>query len=161
MYPAEFTERLKRQKYIDAFKLEEALDRPSPVSIRLNPAKWDYSPVSAVPVTWCRNGYYLESRPSYTFDPLFHSGCYYPQEASGMFLEQAFNQVVTKLSDIRVLDLCGAPGGKSTHLSSLIGNNGFLVANEVIRSRVGILAENIAKWGLGNTIVSNNDPCCF
>jgi 16S rRNA C967 or C1407 C5-methylase (RsmB/RsmF family)/NOL1/NOP2/fmu family ribosome biogenesis protein len=161
MYPAKFTERLKQQKYIDAFQLEESLDRSSPVSMRINMEKWNHTPALSTPVPWCSSGWYLQKRPSYTLDPLFHSGCYYPQEASGMFLEQAFNQVVADLESIRALDLCGAPGGKSTHLSSLIGNRGFLVANEVIRSRASVLAESITKWGIPNTIVTNNDPSAF
>jgi 16S rRNA C967 or C1407 C5-methylase (RsmB/RsmF family)/NOL1/NOP2/fmu family ribosome biogenesis protein len=161
MYPSKFTERLNQQKYLDASKLLETLDNPSPVSIRVNKEKWDKVPANSEKVPWAKEGYYLESRPSFTSDPLFHSGCYYPQEASSMFLEQAYNQLITDPENIRVLDLCGAPGGKSTHLSSLVGTYGFLVANEVIRPRAAILAENITKWGIGNTIVTNNDPSSF
>ena len=87
------------------------------------------------------NGYYLQSRPSYTLDPLFHSGCYYPQEASSMFLEHVVRQTSDLNEGLKVLDLCGAPGGKSTHLSDLIGPDSLLVANETIRSRAVILAE--------------------
>ena len=158
MYPAKFIERLRQQEYIDAFQLEEALNRPSPVSIRINSEKWNMTPVNSEQIPWSNNGYILASRPSFTFDPLFHSGCYYPQEASGMFLEQIYKQLITNPLNIMVLDLCGAPGGKSTHLSSLIGDKGFLVANEVIKSRAGTLAEIITKWGIGNTIVTNSDP---
>ena len=147
--------------HIDAAKLLEALDEPSPVSIRINKEKWNKVPVNSGKVPWTENGYYLDSRPSFTSDPLFHSGCYYPQEASSMFLEQAFNQLVNKSENIKVLDLCGSPGGKSTHLSSLIGDNGFLVANDAIRTRAIILAENITKWGIGNTVVTNSDPFSF
>jgi NOL1/NOP2/fmu family ribosome biogenesis protein len=56
------------------------------------------------------------------------------------------------------LDLAAAPGGKSTLLSSYLGEEGLLVANEVIAARAQILKENVIKWGLGNTLVSNNDP---
>jgi 16S rRNA C967 or C1407 C5-methylase (RsmB/RsmF family)/NOL1/NOP2/fmu family ribosome biogenesis protein len=161
MLPKAFLDRIAHQDYIDLNRLAEALESPSPVSIRINTSKWDRKPDFSVPVPWCRTGYYLKTRPSYTADPLFHSGCYYPQEASSMFLEQAFNQLVTDNINIKVLDLCGAPGGKSTHLSSLIGANGLLVANEVIRQRAGILSENITKWGSCNTIVTNNDPAAF
>ena len=90
MFPEKFIQRIKSQKYIDAEALLKALEEPSPVSIRINPSKWNKTPLNAEPVPWCKNGYYLGSRPSYTLDPLFHSGCYYPQEASGMFLEQAY-----------------------------------------------------------------------
>jgi NOL1/NOP2/fmu family ribosome biogenesis protein len=118
-------------------------------------------PVNSEPVPWCKNGYYLSARPSYTLDPLFHSGCYYPQEASGMFLEQALGQKAGSLENLRVLDLCGAPGGKSTHLSDIIGTGSLLVTNEVIRSRAVVLAETITKWGSGNTLVTQNDPSAF
>ncbi|MCX6328665.1 MAG: RsmB/NOP family class I SAM-dependent RNA methyltransferase, partial [Bacteroidia bacterium] len=161
MFPVEFKSRIASQNQIDADLLFKALSEPSPVSIRINPKKWNKRPLTSEPVPWCNQGWYLESRPSFTFDPLFHAGCYYPQEASGMFLEQVFKQIVDSEENIRVLDLCGAPGGKSTHLSSLIGKNGLLVANEVIRSRALILAENLTKWGLSNAVVTQSDPSAF
>lgn len=161
MLPEGFKQRIITQKYIDAEALLKALEEPSPVSIRLNPSKWNKKPLNYDKVAWCTNGYYLETRPSYTLDPLFHSGCYYPQEASGMFLEQAVKQSAGSFENIKVLDLCGAPGGKSTHLSDLIGSSGLLVSNEVIRSRASVLAETITKWGAGNTLVTQNDPVIF
>ena len=161
MFPEGFIRRIHDQKYIDAASLLKALEESSPVSIRLNPIKWNKSPSNAESVPWCKNGYYIGTRPSFTLDPLFHSGCYYPQEASGMFLEQAILQTIDSLENIRVLDLCGAPGGKSTHLSDLIGPDNLLVANETIRSRAAILAETLTKWGSGNTIVTQNDPAVF
>ncbi|TAE77194.1 MAG: rRNA methyltransferase [Bacteroidetes bacterium] len=92
-------------------------------------------------------------------DPLFHGGAYYVQEASSMFLEEVFNQVKSQIkSPLRVLDLCAAPGGKSTLLLSLLQDNDLLVANEIIKSRVNILQENIIKWGRSNVVVTNNDP---
>jgi 16S rRNA C967 or C1407 C5-methylase (RsmB/RsmF family)/NOL1/NOP2/fmu family ribosome biogenesis protein len=161
MLPEDFIQRLDSQKYIDKEALLKALEEPSPVSIRINSRKWKSIPLNAEKVPWSENGYYLNSRPSYTLDPLFHSGCYYPQEASGMFLEQAVKQVIGSHQSIRVLDLCGAPGGKSSILSDIIGPDSLLVANEVIRSRASILAETITKWGSGNTIVTQNDPSAF
>jgi 16S rRNA C967 or C1407 C5-methylase (RsmB/RsmF family)/NOL1/NOP2/fmu family ribosome biogenesis protein len=133
-------------------------------SIRLNPAKLllanSQLPI-ANPVSWCDQGYYLTSRPSFTFDPLFHAGCYYVQEASSMFLEEAVRQTVDLSRPLRVLDLCAAPGGKSTHLQSLIPKEGLLVSNEVIRSRVNVLKDNIIKWGTENVVVTNNDATGF
>ena len=141
--------------------LEQALDEESPVSIRLNPRKitWDLLsealPLSE-PVPWTADGYYLNNRPSFTLDPLFHAGCYYVQEASSMMLEHFVRNYFPRPA--KVLDLCAAPGGKSTHLSALLPDESLLVANEVIRSRATVLAENLIKWGNLNTIVTQNDP---
>ncbi|MFZ9387766.1 MAG: methyltransferase RsmF C-terminal domain-like protein [Chitinophagaceae bacterium] len=132
-------------------------------SIRLNPSKKinRSSPPddqSFTPVPWTSLGYYLGRRPSFTFDPLFHAGCYYVQEASSMFLEQALKQTVPLHEPLRVLDISAAPGGKSTHIQSLISPESLLVSNEVIRSRALVLRDNIIKWGGGNVVVTNNDP---
>ena len=112
-------------------------------------------------VPWCANGFYLQERPSFTADPLFHAGAYYVQEASSMFLEQTLQQTTDLSQPIRVLDLCAAPGGKSTLIQSLICAESLLVSNEVIKTRVNILSENITKWGAANVIVTNNDPKDF
>ncbi len=161
MFSEHFIKRISKQQYIDSEGLLKALEEPSPVSIRLNPSKWYKTPLYSTSVPWCNSGYYLNSRPSFTLDPLFHSGSYFPREASGMFLEEVFRQLISRDKDLRVLDLCGSPGGKSTQISDLIGESGLLVANEVIKPRAAILAETITKWGLSNTIVTQNDPSAF
>jgi 16S rRNA C967 or C1407 C5-methylase (RsmB/RsmF family)/NOL1/NOP2/fmu family ribosome biogenesis protein len=161
LFPEEFIRRIAGQEYIDTDALLNALQASSPVSIRINPVKWNRQPANAEPVPWSTNGFYLSSRPSFTLDPLFHAGCYYPQEASGMFLEEVFLQSAGSLKNIRVLDLCGAPGGKSILLSDIIGPGSLLVANEVIRSRASTLAETVTKWGLSNTLVTQSDPSVF
>ncbi len=130
-------------------------------SIRLNPLKLAAIQNQKSKIPWTEYGYYLESRPSFTFDPLFHAGCYYVQEASSMFLEQVLRQTTDLSKRIRVLDLCAAPGGKSTHIQSLISADSLLVSNEVIRSRAGILKDNMVKWGSTNVVVTNNDPKDF
>lgn len=112
-------------------------------------------------VPWSRFGFYLKERPSFTFDPLFHAGCYYVQEASSMFLEQALKQLLDLTQPLKVLDLCAAPGGKSTHIQSIISAESLLVSNEIIRSRNLILKDNIIKWGSINVIITNNDPSAF
>jgi 16S rRNA C967 or C1407 C5-methylase (RsmB/RsmF family)/NOL1/NOP2/fmu family ribosome biogenesis protein len=161
MIPQDFLNRIYSQKYIDGKALLKSLKEPSPVSIRTNPAKWKQIPSDAENIQWSRNGYYLKIRPSFTLDPLFHSGCYYPQEASSMFLEQVIRQTTDLPGNYRVLDLCAAPGGKSTHLSEIIGPDNLLVSNEVIRARSATLSETITKWGCGNTLVTQNDPSAF
>ncbi|GHT14932.1 rRNA cytosine-C5-methyltransferase [Bacteroidia bacterium] len=142
-------------------EFEQALNEESPTSIRLNPWKTDGEHhVGRIrdtqPVLWASNAYYLNVRPSFTLDPLFHAGCYYVQEASSMFLEYFIQKYIHE--PVKVLDLCAAPGGKSTQLSSVLPEGSLLVANEVIRSRAHILAENLIKWGNPNTFVTNNDP---
>jgi 16S rRNA C967 or C1407 C5-methylase (RsmB/RsmF family)/NOL1/NOP2/fmu family ribosome biogenesis protein len=112
-------------------------------------------------IPWSSYGYYLPQRPAFIFDPLIHAGAYYVQEASSMFLEQALTQTTDVTRPLRVLDLCAAPGGKSTLLQSLIGGDSLLVSNEVIKSRAAILEENCIKWGGTNVIVTNADPAAF
>lgn len=128
-------------------------------SIRLNPNKArlcapDLPFESRVP--WSTDGWYLSERPQFTLDPLFHAGCYYVQEASSMFVEHALRQVVE--GPVTMLDLCAAPGGKSTLAASVLSKDSILVANEVQRSRANVLAENMTKWGSDNVLVTCNTP---
>lgn len=143
----------------DFFKVHEAGERVT--SIRLNPFKLgnEYQELELVP--WCSLGRYLPERPSFIADPLFHAGCYYVQEASSMFLEQALKHSVDLGEDLRVLDLCASPGGKSTLIASLLNNESLLVSNEIIKSRVPALSDNLTKWGVLNSVVTNNDPKDF
>ena len=136
-------------------QLCQALETEPVVSIRLND-KIDYLTFDAdtEEVPWHVDGYYLSRRPQFTLDPLFHAGCYYVQEASSMFLGEVLNQYVKR--DSIVLDMCAAPGGKSTLISQYLGEEGLLVSNEVVRQRVFVLSENIQKWGNGNTVVTHN-----
>ena len=153
--PIEFITRTRALLGEEYDKLEAALQADVPVSIRINRNKGTKAP-STPQVGWSETGYYLPERLSFTFDPLFHAGAYYVQEASSMFLEQAIRNFVSE--PVKCLDLCAAPGGKSTHLLNLLPEGSLLVSNEVIRTRSNILAENIIKWGNPNNIVTNNDP---
>jgi 16S rRNA C967 or C1407 C5-methylase (RsmB/RsmF family)/NOL1/NOP2/fmu family ribosome biogenesis protein len=131
-------------------------------SIRLNPFKktaLDFELNAAVP--WAEDAFYLDERPSFTLDPLFHAGCYYVQEAGSMFIEFALKQALDLSKPLKVLDLCAAPGGKSTLVNSLLNEESLLVANEFVKPRAGILAQNLAKWGTCNTVVTNNDAARF
>ena len=161
MFPPEFTARIGNQPCIDAGSLMEALGRPAVTSVRVNRLKWPQKITVYEQVEWEPDGYYLPGRPLFTADPLFHAGVYYPQESSSMFMGEMFRQLTAGMNGLRVLDLCGAPGGKSTHLALMLGDDSLLVANEVIRSRASVLAENITKWGTGNAIVTSADPSRF
>ncbi|MDR1096856.1 MAG: rRNA cytosine-C5-methyltransferase [Tannerella sp.] len=171
MFPPNFISRTKALLPDEYNLLEAALDASPPVSIRMNPRKpcilsdlHRKTPCDEK-VPWCKTGYYLPERPSFTFDPLFHAGAYYVQEASSMFLEQAIARIREEggsLPDpVTALDLCAAPGGKSTHLQTLLPEGSLLVSNETVRSRSRILSENMIKWGLPCQIITNNDPKDF
>ena len=142
------------QQYLKSF------DEVVPVSIRLNPLKSQGLTVmeGAERVPWCQNGYYLPRRPQFTMDPLLHAGCYYVQEAASMFLDEVLRQHLLPLTSHHALDLCAAPGGKSTLLRSALPEDCVLYSNEPIRNRASILLENVTKWGYANHIVTNNYP---
>jgi 16S rRNA C967 or C1407 C5-methylase (RsmB/RsmF family) len=164
------------QQYLKSF------DEEVPISIRLNPAKTQGLTITegAQPVPWCQDGYYLPRRPQFTMDPLLHAGCYYVQEAASMFLDEILRQhlpsnLSSRTSDISpqtsalrhqpsdispqtALDLCAAPGGKSTLLRSALPKDCVLYSNEPIRNRASILLENVTKWGYKSHIVTCNYP---
>ena len=158
--PTGFSEQIHELLPEEAPALLRALDEEPSVSIRLNARKTQEIELSlplgdAVP--WAKPlGYYLDQRPSFTADPLWHAGCYYVQEASSMLL----NLVKHLLGEepLTALDLCAAPGGKSTLLLDLLPEGSVLVSNELIRSRAQILAENIQKWGSTQSIVTSTEP---
>ena len=144
-----------------------AFDKEAPVSIRVNPlsAAWQCQAADKVP--WCPEGYYLSGRPQFTFDPLFHAGCYYVQEAASMFVTHVLRELSnltphsTLLTPRNVLDMCAAPGGKSTAMRTVLPEGSLLVSNEPIPTRAQILLENITKWGWSDCIVTNNYPRDF
>jgi 16S rRNA C967 or C1407 C5-methylase (RsmB/RsmF family)/NOL1/NOP2/fmu family ribosome biogenesis protein len=159
-FPANFIESLEKEPGFDAENfIREHQHADAPTSIRVNPFKSAYIKIDGK-VPWCDYGYYLNARPSFTFDPLFHAGCYYVQEASSMFIAHLYDSIKTD-EPLRVLDLCAAPGGKSTLLNSLMTADDLLVANEIIKTRVPVLADNLTRWGTANTIITNNDPNDF
>lgn len=157
MLPAEFVERVLRELGPDeGGALCRALTGEPSVSVRLNAAKGLAAP-SGRPIGWSTGGYWLDARPSFTLDPDFHAGRYYVQEASSQFV----GHIVAACGGIgggRVLDLCAAPGGKTTLYSTLAGRGGLVVANEIVRNRAAVLADNVRKWGVGNVAVTVNDP---
>ncbi len=138
-----------------------AHEQPAVISVRLNPFKPTPSFADNERVPWCANGRYLLERPKFTLDPFFQAGAYYVQEASSMFLYHMMRSLLPERDGLRVLDLCAAPGGKSTLIASLLGESSLLVSNEVIRTRASVLEENMVRWGYTNTWVTSNDPRDF
>lgn len=161
--PEDFTRQMRSLLGDDEYALFlSALSSEPPVSIRINPTKHPSSiDLLSDPVPWCPDACYLPTRPNFTLDPLFHAGCYYVQEASSMYLSQVVRNYVDTQSSITALDLCAAPGGKSTLLLSELSDQALLVTNEVVRQRAHILCENIIKWGRENVIVTSNQSTDF
>lgn len=146
-----------------------AFDAPASVSVRLNPFKNGRAPEGRE-VMWCRHGRLLAERPQFTLDPHFHGGAYYVQDSSSMFVGHVFRTLASGIKHpdgrpVRVLDLCAAPGGKTTDLAASLrecfGDDFLLVSNEVMKQRVGILADNVALWGDPNVVVTSDDPRAF
>ncbi|MFN0048004.1 MAG: methyltransferase RsmF C-terminal domain-like protein, partial [Cytophagales bacterium] len=157
-------ERIKLQLAEESDAFFEALDLKIPTSIRINKTKScssiaNFELNSLEKVNWNDKGYYLPERPIFTLDPSFQAGAYYVQEASSMFLGQVLREILPKLDPTaKILDLCAAPGGKSTLILDEIPDSMLLVSNEVIKSRASTLVENITKWGKSNVVVTSNDP---
>nr|WP_299102354.1 rRNA cytosine-C5-methylase [uncultured Alistipes sp.] len=169
--PRTFVERVLRDLgTTEGEALCRALDGEACVSIRVNPAKAEglrgeqparVSEVlpmltAAGRVPWCADGFLLAGRPSFTFDSDFHAGAYYVQEAASQFVGCLLQGVPT--FGARILDLCAAPGGKTTLYASLVGRGGLVVANEIDRRRASVLADNVRKWGTGNVVVTTCEP---
>lgn len=148
--------------------LFSGLSEAPTVSLRVNPFKWRQllpdTPFSASllvdnaaeAVPWCQGGYYLTERPNFTFDPLLHGGLYYVQEASSMFLDTVIRQLVKQ--PVHMLDLCAAPGGKTTCAMAALPEGSTLHCNEPMRQRAQILNENILKFGHPDVTVTNAYP---
>ena len=146
-----------------------AFDSPASVSVRKNPFKGGTCP-DGREVPWCRHGRILPERPQFTLDPHFHAGSYYVQDSSSMFVGHVFRDLLAKMQvpagrPVRVLDLCAAPGGKTTDIAASLreafGDGFLLVSNEVMKARAGVLADNVALWGDPNVVVTSDDPSSF
>lgn len=154
--PATFRDRIEPLLGPETDALINSLEAPAPTSIRLNPFKPLHPEAESVP--WCMLGRYLPERPAFTLDPLLHAGAYYVQEASSMLVEQAVCAAGADHRELLALDLCAAPGGKTTHLLSLLLPGSMLVANEPDAVRRQVLAENCWKLGAPNVMITGSDP---
>lgn len=145
----------------EANALISALGESDPsVSIRINKHKCGFTP-SQDTVPWCNRGLYLNERPQFTFDPALHAGSYYVQDASSMFLAYVIDKLTDKSSPVRYLDLCAAPGGKTTTAIDALPDGSLVVANEIMGGRAQILRENLIKWGSPLCVVTNNDSAAY
>ena len=161
--PADFVAETRRIMGDERYnRFVGAFDEEAPTSIRVNPRiVGDGCFDGEKQVPWCSEGYYLNDRPQFTFDPLLHAGCYYVQEASSMFVTHVLRTVDSNHTSQFALDLCAAPGGKSTALRSVLPDDCVLISNEPMGNRAQILLENVTKWGGPNHIVTNNYPRDF
>ncbi|MDO4759110.1 MAG: rRNA cytosine-C5-methylase [Rikenellaceae bacterium] len=156
LLPDRFVARLREQLGADeAESLCAALDTPPSVAVRLHPMRGAACSLPlAEAVPWSERGHYLSERPSFTLDTAFQGGAYYVQEASSQFVERL---LPADIAGARLLDMCAAPGGKTTLYATAVGASGLVVANEIDRKRVLALADNVRKWGLGNVAVTCGD----
>ena len=138
-----------------------ALAEPPPVGIRRNFRKLAAIFPDAAPIPWCPTGAILPERPTFALDPLWHAGAYYVQEPSSMLLDFALRQFCDSRSVDAALDLCAAPGGKTTLLADYLDDASLILANEPIRKRFSVLRENVARWGSPNIVCTNHDPAEF
>lgn len=154
--PSKFLNRMKNllgEEYEDFIN---AFNNKVPVSIRKNPFKNAPRFEGEEEIGWCTTARFLKERPAFVFDPSFHCGSYYVQESSSIVLDYLIRYSVDLENEICALDLCASPGGKSTLVASLLNSNSLLISNELVGNRAHVLKENLIRWGLPNTIVSNN-----
>ncbi|MEO0341653.1 MAG: hypothetical protein AAF242_20895 [Bacteroidota bacterium] len=150
--PSLFVDQIKAQLPEEWTDLIKALDESSPISINYNRKKQETSLFPGDAIPWNPSGQYLEQRPSFTLDPHFQAGRYYVQEAGSMFIAHVIDQIQKDQKIKTALDLCAAPGGKTTLLLNQLVDDCVVVANEVIKSRFQVLKDNLAKWGRANVI---------
>ena len=165
-FPESLLQSLTSIDGFDKASFVEAHQQPPQISVRFNANKVTEEIISSIhlpleqQIPWCEKGYYLSERPKFTLDPALHAGAYYVQEPSSMFLHHLLSTIQPYALGLKALDLCAAPGGKSTILASLPQFD-MVISNELIKTRVSILFENVVKWGAPHVFVTNNDPSAF
>jgi len=163
MIPPEFIKMVETLPGIDMTAFMRAISKPPTVSFKLNRRKTtDVSELGyGMPdrVSWCGSGFYLDQRPKFTLNPLLHAGVFYVQEASSMIYETITSQLVKDYgltASSLVLDMCAAPGGKTTSMINALPDGSYVVANEIVPQRAKILRENLIKWGYPEVMVTNS-----
>lgn len=161
LLPETFLQRIRNSWSEEDFNsFLESFNQPVPTSVRTHAIK-NQTISTDMQVLWCPLGYYLPERPVFTLDPSFHAGAYYVQEASSMLLWNVLEQIAIKENQLCVLDLCAAPGGKSSLIANYLKGSGLIVANETVKARANTLKYNLIKEGYANVIVTQNDPAVF
>ena len=161
MIPKDFMDRMQRMLTADEYQaFISSYDNEKYQSLRLNPLKVEEEsflqsqPFHLTPVPWAEHGFYYEKDDIPGKHPYHQAGVYYIQEPSAM----APGAYLKAKPGERVLDLCAAPGGKSTQIAASMAGEGLLVANEIHPSRAKILSENIERMGISNALVVNETP---
>lgn len=156
--PKEFVAYTERLMGLERYRrFEEAMSGSSVSFVRPNPYKLHDGVIEGEhDVKWYDAAVSFGLRPPFTFDPLFHAGLYYVQESSSMFLAHVLRQLVHE--PVSMLDMCAAPGGKSTLSRSVLPEGSLLFCNEPNRNRARVLLENTNKWGHPDVVVTSNYP---
>lgn len=169
MIPDRFKDQMMELLGEEADRFFTAMDEAPAISIKLNRRKTENPNVTGYtdlePVKWCNHGFYLAQRPVFTLNPLLHAGVFYVQDASSMIYEAITEKIIPAAFDtgepLRVLDLCAAPGGKTTSVINAVPDGTLVVANEFVGSRASILKENLIKWGYPDIVVTNSPTSKF
>ena len=153
MLPEAFLKRMQQQLGEEYPAFLQSLERPRAVALRLNPLKGQrpYLPFVTGPVPWEEEGFYYDPQARPGLHPFHEAGVYYLQEASAMSAVALLDPQPGE----HILDLCAAPGGKSTQIAGRMGGQGFLLCNEYSPKRAKILSRNIERMGVANALVTN------
>jgi len=155
-WPEAFVKRITSRLGAESDMLFQALEAAPVTAVNLHPHKFNRA-LTLPALPWNQHGVILTERPAFFLDPWWHAGAYYTQEPGSQLIRAVLDQLPLP-EEPWVLDLCAAPGGKSVLIANFLQGRGALLSNEVIRKRVPVLHENLARNGFANTAISSLDP---
>lgn len=164
MLPQEFLERMENMLGEEYPAFLKSYDIARYQALRLNPQKGDDASFlnrmvfSLERVPWAEHGYYYTAQDTPGKHPYHEAGVYYIQEPSAMAPAAYLTRQMADGAGERILDLCAAPGGKSTQIAAAMAGRGILISNEIHPARAKILSENIERMGIANAVVTNETP---